>query len=244
MHILVVEDDREIASLIARHLRAQEFRVSLARDGKDCDRMLADMRVDLIILDLMLPGEDGFSICRRIRAGAKTPIIIVSARSDDVDRIVGLELGADDFLAKPFNARELVARIRAVLRRVNDTAPAAEAGPRHLGFEGWRLDTMTRELINPAGAQVTITGAEFDLLHVFCRRPGRVMSRDQLLELTQGRAAGPSERSIDILVARLRRKMEQTTHEPRLIVTVRSGGYMFTPKVEPRDEPRDEAVKT
>lgn len=230
-HILVVEDDREIAGLIARHLRAQDFRVSLARDGKDCDRMLADLRIDLVILDLMLPGEDGFSICRRIRAQSRTPVIIVSARSEDVDRIIGLELGADDFLGKPFNARELIARIRAVLRRVGEAATVAGPGPRHVGFEGWRLDTMTRALVNPAGAHVTVTGAEFDLLNVFCRRPGRVMSRDQLLELTQGRAAGPSERSIDILVARLRRKMEATPHEPRLIVTVRSGGYMFTPEV-------------
>ena len=230
-HILVVEDDREIAALVARHLRAADFRVSLARDGREIDRLLEENRIDLLVLDIMLPGEDGLSLCRRLRANSNLPVIIVSAKGDEVDRIIGLEIGADDYLAKPFNPRELLARIRAVLRRAGEPREMA-AGKRILVFEGWRLDTMTRQLTNPYGALVAITGAEFDLLHVLCRRTGRILSRDQLLDLTQGRAAGPSERSIDILVARLRRKIEPDAQQPRFIITVRSGGYMFAPSVE------------
>ncbi|NLH80997.1 MAG: response regulator [Phyllobacteriaceae bacterium] len=232
-HILVVEDDREISALVARYLRTNDCRVAVAADGREMDRQLADGHFDLIVLDLMLPGEDGLSICRRIRKTSRLPIVMLTAKSDELDRIVGLELGADDYLAKPFNPRELLARIRAVLRRceTDDERDAAEVAKVHR-FAGHRLDVLARRLENPEGAEVALTGAEFDLLLVLVERPGRVLSRDRLLDLTQGRAAGPFERSIDILVSRIRRKLELDPHHPEVIKTVRSGGYMFAAEVE------------
>ena len=232
-HILVVEDDREISALVARYLRANDCRVAVAADGREMDRQLADGHFDLIVLDLMLPGEDGLSICRRIRKSSRMPIVMLTAKSDELDRIVGLELGADDYLAKPFNPRELLARIRAVLRRCEsgDDRDDAEAAKVHR-FAGHRLDVLARRLENAEGAEVALTGAEFDLLLVLAERPGRVLSRDRLLDLTQGRAAGPFERSIDILVSRIRRKIEADPHHPDVIKTVRSGGYMFAAEVE------------
>jgi len=232
-HILVVEDDREISALVARYLRANDCRVAVAADGREMDRQLADGHFDLIVLDLMLPGEDGLSICRRIRKSSRMPIVMLTAKSDELDRIVGLELGADDYLAKPFNPRELLARIRAVLRRCEsgDEPDDAEAAKVHR-FAGHRLDVLARRLENSEGAEVALTGAEFDLLLVLVERPGRVLSRDRLLDLTQGRAAGPFERSIDILVSRIRRKIEADPHHPEVIKTVRSGGYMFVAEVE------------
>jgi len=233
-HILVVEDDRDISALVARYLRTNDCRVSLAVNGRELDRHFDDSQIDLIVLDLMLPGEDGFSLCKRLRARSQVPIIMLTAKVDEVDRILGLEMGADDYLAKPFNPRELLARIRAVLRRSSATAadPAA-MGARALTFLGWQLDRILREVRNPQGARVTLTDAEFGLLQAFCDRPQRVLSRDQLLELTQGRTAAAFERSIDILVSRLRRKIETNPHDPNIIKTVRSGGYLFTPAVEP-----------
>jgi two-component system OmpR family response regulator len=194
---------------------------------------MTDRRVDLLILDVMLPGEDGLSLCRRIRAESQTPIIMLTARGEDVDRIVGLEMGADDYLAKPFNPRELLARINAVLRRqaAGRTASAIE-GATALVFLGWRIDVRLREVRDPAGARVAMTSAEFDLLQAFCERPGRVLSRDSLLDLTQGRGAGSFERSIDVLVSRIRRKIEPDPQNASLIKTVRSGGYLFTPRVD------------
>jgi len=231
-HILVVEDDREISALVARYLRANECRVSLASDGREMDRVLAESRIDLIVLDLMLPGEDGLSLCRRLRAASPIPIVMLTAKSEEIDRIIGLEMGADDYLPKPFNPRELLARIRAVLRR-RTSEPVSSSGPagQTASFAGWQLNLALRELFSPEGAKVAITGAEFDLLHAFCERPGRVLSRDQLLDLTQGRVAGPYERSIDVLVSRLRQKIEQNPREPAFIKTIRSGGYLFTPPV-------------
>lgn len=232
-HILIVEDDREIRSLIARLLKSNEFRISTAGDGREMDRILADSRIDLVILDVMLPHEDGLSICRRLRAQARIPIVMVSARGEEVDRVLGLEMGADDYLVKPFGARELLARVRAVLRRAAapNEGPAPDA-PRIFRFHGWTLDSLRRTLTDPGGARVSVTDGEFDLLRVLCQRPGRLLSRDQLIDLTQGRAAGPNERSIDILVVRLRRKIEVDAQKPDLIRTIRSGGYMFTPDVE------------
>jgi two-component system OmpR family response regulator len=232
-HILIVEDDREIRNLIARFLRANDFRVSAVADGREMDRVLADSRVDLVVLDIMLPNEDGLSICRRLRAKTNLPIVIISAKGDELDRVVGLELGADDYVVKPFGSREVLARVRAVLRRTAgqpdiDTGEAAKT----FLFYGWTLDALRRTLKNAEGARISVTDAEFDLLRVFCQRPGRLLTRDQLIDLTQGRAAGPNERSIDILVARLRRKIEREPQNPELIKTVRSGGYMFTPDVE------------
>ncbi|KQO53931.1 MULTISPECIES: response regulator [unclassified Methylobacterium] len=230
-HILVVEDDREISALVARYLRANECRVSLAGDGREMDKALADARVDLIVLDLMLPGEDGLSLCRRLRAGSSIPILMLTAKAEEIDRIVGLEIGADDYLAKPFNPRELLARIRAILRRGASAEAAGDDGARRLRFLDWTLDVSLRQLLSPDDARITITGAEFDLLHVLCLRPGRVLSRDQLLDLTQGRAAGPYERSIDVLISRIRQKIEADPRNPEIIRTIRSGGYLFTPVV-------------
>ncbi|MBX9989673.1 response regulator [Phreatobacter oligotrophus] len=232
-HILIVEDDREIRALMARLLKGNEFRVSTASDGREMDRILADSRIDLVILDVMLPQEDGLSICRRLRAQRQIPIIMVSAKGEEVDRVIGLEIGADDYLVKPFAARELLARVRAVMRRTSGPAETMPADAAHIfRFHGWSLDALRRTLTDPAGARVSVTDGEFDLLRVLCQRPGRVLSRDQLIDLTQGRAAGPNERSIDILVVRLRRKIEADPQRPDFIKTVRSGGYMFTPDVE------------
>jgi len=233
-HILVVDDDREISRLVARFLGSNGCRVSVAGSGREMDRMLDASRLDLIVLDLMLPGEDGLSICRRLRLGSQVPIIMLTAKGEDVDRIIGLEMGADDYLSKPFNPRELLARIKAVLRRApRSTATPTAADARVLTFLGWRIDRGLRNLESPDGTRVVVTGAEFDLLQAFCEWPGRVLSREQLLDLTQGRSAGSFERSIDVLVSRLRRKLECAPHHPEIIKTVRSGGYLFTPMVAP-----------
>ena len=195
-NILVVEDDRETRSLIAKYLRSNACNVATAADGREMARAMTDRRVDLLILDVMLPGEDGLTLCRKLRTESPVPIIILTARGEDVDRILGLEMGADDYLPKPFNPRELLARINAVLRRqaAAITASATE-GASALSFLGWRIDFRLRELRNAEGARVAMTGAEFDLLRTFCERPGRVLSRDSLLDLTHGRSAGSFERS-------------------------------------------------
>ncbi|PTW61524.1 two-component system OmpR family response regulator [Breoghania corrubedonensis] len=226
-HLLVVEDDREIRSLVARTLGAEGWRVSQAADGREMDVLLNTSRVDLVLLDVMLPGEDGLSLCRRLRANSAIPILIVSARGDDVDRVVGLEIGADDYLPKPFNARELVARVRALLRRSALSACEPSVRGKRLTFSGWTMDTRHRTLTNADGSLVMLTPAEFDLLQVLVERAGRVLSREQLIDLTQGRTATPNERSVDILISRLRRKMEGDGSQPKLIRTVRSGGYEF-----------------
>jgi two-component system, OmpR family, response regulator len=232
-HILVVEDDRDVSTLVARALRSNDMRVSLAANGRTMDKVLNESRIDLVVLDVMLPDEDGLNICRRLRASSNLPIIMLTAKAEDVDRIVGLEMGADDYLTKPFNPRELVARIRSVLRRSLGSLVDA---PRNTGnvltFDGWRLNRHTRQLYNADGARVALTGAEFDLLLVFCERPRRVLRRDQLIDLTQGREANPFDRSIDILVSRMRQKMEKDPKEPVLFQTIRSGGYMFSPEVK------------
>lgn len=231
-HILIVEDDREIATLVSRFLRHNDFRCRSVSNGREMDAALRDGRFDLIVLDLMLPGEDGLSLCRRLRNDGAIPIIMLTAKGEDIDRILGLEMGADDYLVKPFNPRELLARIRAVLRRVGGTAPPELSESTVLTFAGWRLDKAVRRLLNPLGERVALTGAELDLLLAFCERPRRVLSRDQLLDLTQGRAAAPFERSIDVLVSRLRQKMEPNPRAPELIQTIRSGGYMFSPEIQ------------
>ena len=230
-HILIVEDDTEIARGTSRFLTQAGFRVSHAADARGLDRLLKDSRIDLLLLDLMLPGEDGLSICRRVRATHNLPIIILTAMGEEMDRIVGLELGADDYVAKPFSTRELLARIRAVLRRGALNARTTDAGGR-MTFSGWTLDTVTRQLLNPDGVKLILTGAEYELLLAFCERPRRVLNRDQLLDLTQGRAAGPFDRSIDTLVSRIRQKMEADPKNPIFIQTVRLGGYMFAQEVK------------
>jgi two-component system, OmpR family, response regulator len=240
--ILVVDDDREIRDLLARFLVKHGFRVETAADGKAMRAALQDRRIDLVVLDLMLPGEDGLTLCRDIRAGSDLPVIMLTAMGEEIDRIVGLEVGADDYLAKPFNPRELLARIRAVLRRAGAASrPGSTAPATVMRFAGWTLDPGARTLTDPAGMAVELTSGEFDLLLVFAERPQRVLSRDQLLDLTRGRDALPFDRSIDVQISRLRRKVEGRTVEgdsgrpelikPELIKTVRSGGYVFTAAV-------------
>lgn len=234
-HILLVEDDQQISQLIGQFLRANAsgYRVSVARNGREMDLLLSASRIDLVVLDIMLPDEDGLSICRRLRAASHVPVVILTARGDEYDRILGLEMGADDYIVKPFNPRELLARMRAVLRRARGTqAHHATNASVMLRFLGWNLDCRQRILLDAAGVRVALTGAEFELLRVLCERAGRIMSRDQLLDLTRGRAPGLFDRSIDILISRLRRKIENDPHNPDIIKTIRSSGYVFTPEVE------------
>jgi len=232
-HVLIVDDDREIRDLLARFLAKHGLRVTTARDGGDMFKALGEWRIDLVVLDLMLPGEDGLSLCRRLRAASAMPVIMLTAMGEETDRIVGLEMGADDYLPKPFNPRELLARIKAVLRR-SAALPErpSEAAGAILRFAGWTLDLATRRLESPAGVVVPLSAGEFDLLQAFVDHPRRVLTRDQLLDLSRGRAAAPFDRSVDIQVSRLRRKIEADGKDPQIIRTVRGGGYMFTPEVE------------
>jgi len=235
-HLLVVDDDREIRDLLSRFLAKHGYRVTAVRSGPDMRAEIERGRFDLVILDVMLPGEDGFSLCRWLRATSDVPIVMLTAVGEETDRIVGLEMGADDYVPKPFNPRELVARIKAVLRRAGGRASAAvpegQLPPgRLLCFEGFRLDLGRRELTAPDGTLVQLSAGEFDLLVAFAEHPQRVLSRDQLLDLARGRTAIPFDRSIDVQVSRLRRKIEPDPQDPALIKTVRGGGYQFTPKV-------------
>lgn len=230
-HLLVVDDDREIRDLLKRFLTKHGFRVSVAEDAVSCMQAIETGRHDLVVLDVMMPGEDGLSVCRRIRATSTLPVILLTAMGEETDRIVGLEIGADDYVSKPFNPRELLARIRAVLRRAQPAAPATPVDG-HLTFDTWRLDPQGRLLTNEAGEPVDLTSGEFDLLMAFVERPNRVLSRDQLLDITKGREAMPFDRSIDVQLSRLRKKIEADHTNPRLIKTIRGGGYMFATKVE------------
>ena len=231
-HILMVDDDREIRDLVQRFLRKHDYRITTAGEGQEMRKVLQSGHFDLIVLDLMLPGEDGLSLCRWVRSTSSLPVIMLTAMADDTDRIIGLEMGADDYLPKPFNPRELLARIRAVLRRVETEGPNRyTVTQRILLFEGWRLNTARRELFRPDGNLVPLTSGEFDLLLALAERPRRVLTRDQLLDLTRGREAIPFDRSIDVQVSRLRRKIEDDPAEPARIKTVRGGGYLFSPTV-------------
>lgn len=230
-HVLLVEDDHDIRTLVSRFLSANDIRVSTAGDGREMDKVLEREQVNLVVLDIMLPGEDGLSLCRRVQAKFDLSVIMLTAKAEEIDRIVGLEIGADDYLTKPFNPRELLARVRAVLRRVGQDQPTQPSNGL-LNFDGWRLDSNIRQLHSPDGARVALTGAEFNLLQVFCQHPRRVLSREKLMDLTQGRLPGPFDRSIDVLVSRLRQKMEIDPRVPTLIQTVRSEGYMFSPQVK------------
>jgi two-component system OmpR family response regulator len=230
-HILFVEDDADIRSLVADFLAKNGYRTSVAGDGRELDRTLEVSRIDLVILDIMLPKEDGLSLCRRIRATSHVPIIMLTARGSEIDRVVGLEMGADDYLTKPFSTHELLARIRALLRRANLARAPREHRPASLSFAGWKLDLGARRLQSADGAAVPLTGGEFELLVAFCEHPRRVLTREQLLDLTRGRAAALFDRSIDIQVSRLRRKIEENPKDPVLIQTVRAGGYFFAAEV-------------
>jgi two-component system OmpR family response regulator len=230
--ILIVEDDPTIARITAKYLGENGFRVTTAPDGRAMDRMLASHPTDLILLDIMLPGEDGLALCRRLRGRSQVPIIMLTARTEELDRVLGLELGADDYIAKPFSSRELLARIRAVLRRGTRLHGGVEqARTGSFLFAGWRLDRGLRQLHDPAGLRVTLTGAEFQLLSVLCEHPRRALNRDQLLDLTQGRDGGPFDRSIDTLVSRIRQKIEADPKDPQIIKTVRMRGYVLAHEV-------------
>jgi two-component system, OmpR family, response regulator len=246
VHIAVLDDEIEITRLLATYLEGRGFRVTQSHRGAD---LMALMPVDapaLVLLDLGLPGEDGLAIARQLREHWRCGLVIVTGRGDAVDKVVGLEVGADDYVTKPFDLRELLARINAVLRRLaapeRAPAPAAPPAPssgpapgarRRLGFEGWLLDVDARRLVDPHGAEVSLTTGEFDLLCAFARHAGRVLSRDFLLEQTRGREAAPFDRTIDVQVGRLRRKLEPDQEQPRIIKSVRGAGYVFVPEVRP-----------
>jgi DNA-binding response OmpR family regulator len=230
--ILIVEDDPEISRLVADFMRREGFEVVCASDGVTMNAALQKLRPDIIILDLMLPGEDGLSICRRLHADDNIPILMLTAKSDEVDRVVGLEMGADDYLAKPFGPRELLARVRAILRRAG--AAPARLTVRRFAFDRFIFDMDTRsvELAEADASALQLTSAEFDLLGCFVQRPRRVLSRDQILDWTRGRSAEPFDRTVDMLISRLRKKLDAASPGSNLITTVRNGGYLFTAQVK------------
>lgn len=234
--ILIVEDDPPIAEMLRDSLMEQGMLVELAGDGAIMDAKMRAMVFDLVVLDVMLPGEDGLSLCRRLRANSGIPILMLTSVNGDIDRIVGLEIGADDYVTKPFILRELVARIKGLLRRSNFASHReVRQRPKPLRFEGWRVDPIRRQVHDPSDARVAMTTHEFDLLLAFCRNPGRVLTREQLLVVTHAGLAGPIERSIDVHISRLRQKIEKDPRDPVLVRTVRLGGYMFTAAVEELD---------
>lgn len=237
--ILLVDDDQDLRALVAQVLAVQGYAVTAVGDGTAMRGALAEIGADLVILDLMLPGEDGLSLLRHLRAATTLPVIMLTALGSETDRVVGLEMGADDYLAKPFSTRELLARVRAVLRRTaprdmaTPATPEAVAGSEGLEFAGWRLEVSRRRLTSPDGVLVEMTSGEFDLLLAFLRHPHQVLSRDQLLDLARGRSAGPFDRTIDVQVGRIRRKLEIDPKAPEIIKTVRGGGYVLTTDVRP-----------
>ncbi|MCE2493505.1 MAG: response regulator [Alphaproteobacteria bacterium] len=232
-HVLVVDDHRDIREPLARYLEKHDVRVTAVDSSAAARRALRKAAVDLVVLDIMMPGEDGLLLCRHLRETTRIPVILLTAMAEDTDRIVGLEVGADDYVTKPFNPRELLARIKAVIRRTQSLPPDRE--PRSAGmyrFDRWSLDTSRRELVDEAGVVTPLSTGEFRLLVVLLERPGMVLSRDQLLDLTRGRRAAPFDRAVDNQVSRLRRKIERDPRSPKLITTVWGGGYRFTGKVE------------
>jgi len=231
-HILVVDDHRDIREPLAAYLRKHGMRVSQAADAAATRASLAKQAIDLIVLDVMMPGEDGLSLCRHVRETHDTPVILLTAMSDETDRIVGLEVGADDYVVKPFNPRELLARIKNVLRRANSLPRKRETAAKQYAFDRWTLDTRRRELTGEDGIAVVLSTAEFRLLLVLVERPHLVLTRDQLLDLTSGRGAQLFDRSIDNQISRLRRKVEKDPADPKLIKTVWGDGYQFAADVE------------
>jgi two-component system OmpR family response regulator len=231
-HILVVDDERDIREPLGRYLERHGLRVSLARSAAEAREVLKRSAIDLVILDIMMPGEDGLSLCRHLRESHNMPVILLTAMAEEADRIVGLEVGADDYVVKPFNPRELLARVKAVIRRAT-TLPksrAGEAGGR-LVFDRWTFDVARREVVADDGVAVPLSGAEFRLLAAFVKRPRMVLTRDQLLDLTSGREAQPFDRAIDNQISRLRKKLEVDPRTPVLIKTVWGGGYLFAAEV-------------
>ncbi len=240
LHLALLDDEVEITQLLAGYLQGHGFRITQLHRGRDLMALMPSDPPALVLLDLGLPGEDGFSIARQLREHWRCGLIIVTGRGDAVDKIVGLEVGADDYVTKPFDLRELLARIKAVLRRLAPAEPVAaapaaglEAASEKLSFAGWQVDIAARRVCNPSGQDVVLTGGEFDLLCAFARHPGRVLSRDFLLEQTRGREAGPFDRTVDVLVGRLRKKVEADADQPQIIKSVRGAGYILVPPVTP-----------
>jgi two-component system OmpR family response regulator len=233
-HILLVDDDAEIRALLSEYLTREGFTVTAVPDGRSMDEALEDERFDLAVLDLMLPGEDGVSLCKRLRTKSILPVIMLTARGEEADRITGLEAGADDYLPKPFNPRELLARVHSVLRRARTLPEEVTAKQaRRFNFSGWKLDTLTRTLVSPASVVTPLSGAEYRLLSVFLHHAGEVLSRDQLTEMIRGRGSHmPFDRSIDVQVSRLRQRLGDDGRVPAFIRTVRGEGYVFAAPVE------------
>jgi two-component system, OmpR family, response regulator len=232
-HILVVDDHRDIREPLGAYLEKNGYRVSMAADALAARRLIDSAAIDLVVLDIMMPGEDGLSLCRHLRETSQISVILLTARADETDRIVGLEMGADDYVTKPFSPRELLARIKSVLRRAHSLPPQRQpVDAAQVQFEGWTLDLARRQIIDAENIAIPLSAAEFALLDAFLRHPRMVLSRDQLLDLTQGREANVFDRSIDNQVSRLRKKIEADPKNPALITTVRGGGYMFTSSVK------------
>ena len=228
-HILIVDDDAEIRTLLGRYFEKNGLRATAVADGRAMWQALDRGAFDLVVLDLMLPGDDGLTLCRKLRAKSDVPVIMLTARGEETDRIVGLEMGADDYLPKPFSPRELLARIKVILRRARslpENLRPEEA--RHIRFADWTLDTAHRHLVSAAGVVTSLSGAEYRLLRIFLSHPNRVLNRDQLVDLTQGREADPLDRSIDVQVSRLRSRLGDDPRDPRLIKTVRGEGYVLS----------------
>lgn len=238
-HLLIVDDDQKISTLMQKFLTAYGYQVTTASCGEEMFQQLRMHKFDIIILDVMLPGDDGFELCRKLRAANNIPIIMLTAMATDTERILGLELGADDYLTKPFNPNELLARIKAILRRSgsgvsdnNSNAPTGSRQATKLVFKGWTLDKLLRQLISPDGIDVTLTDGEYRLLEALTHRPRETLSRDALLEITQSRQGGSFDRSIDVRISRLRQKIEPDPKQPTIIKTVRGGGYIFASDVK------------
>ncbi len=233
-HILVVDDDPDICALVSEFLESNGFQVSVATDGKGLQTIMERDVIDLIVLDLMLPDEDGLVLCRNLRSRSNIPVVILSARGGEMDRIIGLEMGADDYIPKPFHPRELLARVKSVLRRSRSLPDDAQDSDQNASyhFAGWTLDVPTRQLYSPSGDKIFLSGGEFALLRVFLNHPNRVLPRDQLLVFSHGREIEPFDRTIDMQVSRLRRRLQDDPKSPSLIKTVRSVGYVFAVRVE------------
>lgn len=231
--ILIVDDDAEIRSLLKSYLHKNQYRTDSAADGREMFQQLQQQPFDLIVLDLMMPGDDGLTLCRKLRAQSTIPIIMLTAKGDEMDRIIGLEMGADDYLPKPFNPRELLARIKTVLRRAN--ADQQHADTSGFSFNGWQLNTTNHQLTAPDNEVIAISHSEYSLLKIFLENAGRILSRDQLLDLTKGRSAGPFDRAIDVQVGRLRKQLKDTAAEPAMIKTARGEGYIFIAHVKRGD---------
>jgi len=232
-HILIVDDDPKIRNGLSKFLSEQGLRTTTACDGRDMQAKLANANIDLAILDVMMPGEDGLSLCRKLAAETSIPVILLTAVAGETDRVIGLEIGAEDYVCKPFSPRELLARIRVVLRRRDQFGEADKASTHNsrYAFAGWCLDVRARTLTSATGAHVELTTGEFELLQAFLEHPNVVLNRDQLLDLARGRSSIAVDRAIDVQVMRLRRKLEPDPQAPQLIKTVRNGGYIFTPEV-------------